>query len=396
MPFLIDTPLERIAEADLLRLVELGVAESRTLDFKRTTYGDRPADQVEFLKDISSFANTLGGDIVIGVREAGGVAAEITPLVMDADAEVRRLESWAQSGLEPRLVGFAVHAVPISGGGHVLIARVRRSFVGPHRVDAHDRRRFWARAGRFKYEPDVDQLRRMFVEGPDFAERIRSFRIERLVRIVAGDTPAPLTDGAKLIIHVVPVPAFGDDRLVDVVDAMVNGTQVPLPPEGYGRGNRVTANLDGFVNYLAEPHLRRRAYAQMFRNGAIEGALDLERPTSGSAALKGPDVANAIVWSVKQYLDVLQSMGAGAPAYVLVSLCDAQGLMLNYGTIGGGGYYQAGPLEPDLVRLPDVSMDLDPAAVAARMRPVLNVLWNAFGVPQCDMYGSDGVWRGTA
>jgi len=393
---LIDIPLERITETDLRRLVELGAPESRTLDFKRTTYGDRPADQVEFLKDVSSFANTLGGDIVIGVREAGGVAAEITPLSIDADAEVRRLEGWAQGGLEPRLVGFAVHAVPISGGGHVFVARARRSFVGPHRVNAHDRRRFWARAGRFKYEPDVDQLRRMFVEGPDFADRIRSFRTERLVRIAARDTPAPLTDGAKLVIHVVPVPAFGDNRLVDVVEVMVKGTHVPLPPEGYGRGNRVSANLDGFVNYLAEPHLRRRAYAQMFRNGAIEGALDLDRPTSGSGALKGPDVANAIVGSVKQYLGVLHSMEAGAPAYILVSLLEAQGLMLNYGTIGGGGYYQSGPLEPDFLKLPDVSVDLDPIMVAASVRPILNVLWNAFGVPQCDMYGSNGLWRGTA
>jgi len=391
-----DIPLERISEADLRRLIEGGAAESRVIDYKRETYGGRPADHVEFLNDVSSFANTLGGDIVIGMSEKKGVPTGFTPYEGDADAELRRLEIWARSGLEPRLPDLVVRAIPIESGGHVLVLRTRRSFVAPHRVNAHDRRRFWVRATTGKYEPDVEQLRRLFNEGSQFAERVRDFRTERLVRLQAGEAPIPMGDGGKVVFHVIPMPAFADGRFVDVVDAVVRGTHVPLPPNGFGRGNRGMANLDGYLNYIAEPHLKLKAYAQLFRNGAIEGVLDLGVDNDGPRPIDGTAFANTVVGTVKQYLGVLAAMEAGAPLYVMLSLVGVAGTMLHYGNLGGGAFYPAGPLERDVVLLPEIALDSAADDVPAGLRPALNMLWNGFGVPQCDMYGSDGHWRGTA
>jgi predicted HTH transcriptional regulator len=66
-------PLDRIGEDDIQRLLSMGVVESPYLDYKQETYGDTGNDRSEFLADISSFANTLGGDLVIGVAEANGL-----------------------------------------------------------------------------------------------------------------------------------------------------------------------------------------------------------------------------------------------------------------------------------------------------------------------------------
>ena len=138
---------------------------SRYLDYKQETYGDAGADRSEFLADVSSFANTLGGDLVIGVAEKKGLPTALTPFMGDGDSEKRRLEQIALSGLEPRIPNFQIRSVPISTGGHVIIIRAPRSFIPPHRVIARDSNRFWARAGTTKYQPNVEQLRRLFSDG---------------------------------------------------------------------------------------------------------------------------------------------------------------------------------------------------------------------------------------
>ncbi|WP_316192524.1 MULTISPECIES: RNA-binding domain-containing protein [unclassified Bradyrhizobium] len=70
---LLDIPLDAIGEQDLQRLIATGAAESLSIDYKRETYGSSDSNHVEFLADLASFANTLEGDVVIGITEAKGV-----------------------------------------------------------------------------------------------------------------------------------------------------------------------------------------------------------------------------------------------------------------------------------------------------------------------------------
>jgi predicted HTH transcriptional regulator len=64
---------DHIAERDLQSLVENGVAEGILFDYKGELYGASDSEKREFLKDVSSFANTTGGHIIIGMTEDGGV-----------------------------------------------------------------------------------------------------------------------------------------------------------------------------------------------------------------------------------------------------------------------------------------------------------------------------------
>jgi hypothetical protein len=143
----------------------------------------------------------------------------VTPLTCDIDAEVRRLENIARSSIEPRLTSLRIRAVPVAGG-HVIIVRVPRSFVPPHRIIAQNSNRFYARAGTSKYEPNVDQLRHLFIDTPHMLERIRSFQADRLVKITAGDTPTPLGRLGKVVLHVIPLPSFADGRMADIVSQL--------------------------------------------------------------------------------------------------------------------------------------------------------------------------------
>jgi hypothetical protein len=106
---------DSISEVDLQALIDVGATEGLLLDFKRTAYGRSDADVKEFLKDTTSFANTAGGHLIIGMDENAGAASALAPLVgIDADAELQRLESLLRDGVEPRISGVRMRAVTIA------------------------------------------------------------------------------------------------------------------------------------------------------------------------------------------------------------------------------------------------------------------------------------------
>lgn len=389
---LLDIPLDTITERDLQRLIATGAAESLYIDYKQQTYGNSESDHVEFLADMASFANTMGGDVVIGMAEAKGVPQSFTPFMGDADKECRRLEGIARTGLEPRIRNLRVCAVSLAGGGHVLVIRVPRSFTPPHRVTYKNRNRFWARASAGKYEPNVEELRHLFNEAPRLAERIASFRMDRLIKIAAGDMPMPLGPSGKLAIHVVPVPAFADSRLLDVVSAAASGTHIPLPPGGLSGANRLAVNLDGLVNYTDQGVRMRHSYAQFFRSGAIEGVGELSRrDEDGLPYFVAAEFTNKIVFAVRQYLDVLKSYDAGLPVYVFLSLCNVAQCYYRHSP-ERIAWVDDGPLGRELVALPEIYIESFDANVPAALRPAFNMLWNAFGFLRCDMYDAQGRW----
>src|SRR3954451_5424370 len=95
--------LLQIDRAHLQALISAEAAESRSIEFKRETYGTADKDHSEFLADISSFANTSGGDIVLGMTAKDGIPIAFAPLTINLDAERLRFEQMARDGLQPRL-----------------------------------------------------------------------------------------------------------------------------------------------------------------------------------------------------------------------------------------------------------------------------------------------------
>ena len=92
-------PVDQIDEGQLQRLLDAQAAETRDIEYKRETYGRTDRDIAEYLADISSFANTAGGDLIIGMSEQNGVPTGFAPLDVAPDAETARLEEIARTGL---------------------------------------------------------------------------------------------------------------------------------------------------------------------------------------------------------------------------------------------------------------------------------------------------------
>jgi predicted HTH transcriptional regulator len=114
---LLHVPLSQVNEQQLQRLIDGKVAEARSIEYKRDTYGDSEADRAEYLADVSSFANTAGGDLIIGMAAAAGVPTALTPLKIDLDGEVLRLDNMVRSSLQPRIAHIDFKPVPVASGG---------------------------------------------------------------------------------------------------------------------------------------------------------------------------------------------------------------------------------------------------------------------------------------
>src|SRR5271165_1603151 len=100
---IIHKPFGEIAESDILRLKDAGVEEGKTIEYKRELPGAKDEEKREFLADVSSFANTEGGDILYGVDEDQGIITDIVCVSSpDFDAEKLRLENLIRDGISPR------------------------------------------------------------------------------------------------------------------------------------------------------------------------------------------------------------------------------------------------------------------------------------------------------
>jgi hypothetical protein len=89
----------------------------------------------------------------------------------------------------------------------------------------------------------------------------------------------------------------------------------------------------------------------------------------------------------------MKSFDMGLPAYIFLSLCNATHTVYQHAP-EGMGWVETPPLGREIAAFPEVSVDSFDVDVPAVMKPVFNVLWNAFGQPQCDMYDWQGKWRG--
>ena len=129
---MIPKPLNSVTEQDLIDLVTNSVAERTTLDYKQQLPEMNDAGKRELLADISSFANTAGGDLIFGIAESGGVPTDIPGVqISDIDQEIQRFESIIRTVLAPRIRN-SIRAVTLQKGGYVLIIRAEQSWYGPH------------------------------------------------------------------------------------------------------------------------------------------------------------------------------------------------------------------------------------------------------------------------
>lgn len=295
----------------------------------------------------------------------------------DPDALKLRLEDLIRQGIQPRISSIAVHVIPLHLSTKAVIIRIPRSWGAPHMVTFQNYSRFYGRNSAGKYQLDVTELRAAFLLSEDASERVRGFRTDRLIRIRSGETPVRLKEGAKIVLHMVPLGVLETATNLNVASL----SAVELKPM-YCSGWDNRQNFDGALGYSSH------SYLQVFRNGAIEAV-------EGLLLLDGkiPCIAyeQELLETVKQCLLIEKKIGVELPILIMLSLLGVRGFTMITGQLSSWENY---PIDREDLLAPVEMIETYQCDRSEVMRPVFDSIWNACGYPQSLNYDKNGKWVG--
>ena len=242
--------IEQIEQEDLQSLIDNLVLERKTMDYKQLLPERTDSSKKEFLADVSSFANASGGDLIFGIIQDSetGFPKELAGLdIKNVDQEILRLDSLIRDGVNPRIPSVKIWPITLSNSKTVLIVRVHKSWISPHRVTFRGHDKFYSRSSNGKYPMDVTELRVAFELTGKNIERIRRFRENRISNIFANEMPMPFYDSAKVVLHLIPIIAFDPAQRYDVQKIASHHDKLkPMICSGWN----YRYNLDGFLTTL--------------------------------------------------------------------------------------------------------------------------------------------------
>ncbi len=380
--------LQRVSKADLEALRENEVPEGILIDYKRDIYELTGDGRREFLKDVSSFANTAGGHIIIGMDEKGGLPTNLIGVEGNLDAQKQRLESLLRDRIEPRIVGVRMQPVAVSDDRNALVIRIPKSWNSPHAVVNHTRI-FYARNSAGAHHASVDELRAMFTAGATFLDRAREFHRKFLVQIHGVDTPIQFPgEGGRLVLHIIPFSAFGSETMLDP-KVMQGEVLPPLWSTGFNHGYNVDGYLTTFVGR------QQAGYLQVFRNGIIESvAGDVRvREAQGIWQLYAKQVEGEVVRNVSSSMTALSHAEVPPPMLILLG-----GARMHQTKVIGVGYPPLNPplpLQNSELRLPAVTIEDygEEADYGRALKKIFDALWNAAGYQGSQSYDAAANWN---
>ena len=144
-------PKDEIDISDIEYLIDSKVPEGERIEFKRTLQakgdgspdpwmsgqdliGDRSKNEI--LKEAVAFGNAQGGALLLGIEESKNkppIAAEISPIPRCAEL-AERMKLVFRDCVEPQLPVLDIFAVQTEDEKGVVIIRIGRSRLAPHRV----------------------------------------------------------------------------------------------------------------------------------------------------------------------------------------------------------------------------------------------------------------------
>jgi hypothetical protein len=386
---MIPKSINDVAESDIQALKASGIEEGKTIEYKLELPGTRDEDKREFLADVSSFANTEGGDILYGVAEDQGVITDIVGLSSpDFDAEILRLENLIRDGISPRM-NAAFRAVPCAAG-KVLIIRVEKSWIAPHRVVFRGHDKFYARTSAGKFALDVTQLRTAFLQSATLAEQMNGFRVDRTVDIANNRAPVPLAKAPTLVLHIVPLGAFSGEAQFDVV-ALHKNPVLHQPWNVSGWDRRMT--FDGVL--LHGPNREDgtiTSYTHFYRSGILEAvttSLLETQQVPGKRLIPHVLFEEHVLKYLPHCFQSLEAIGVHPPVSVALTLIGVKGLHM---AMGGFSFDYGNDIREETLIIPGAIVESFSTRAGAILKPMFDRVWNACGLLGSPNFDAEGKW----
>lgn len=170
----------------LKEFVSLQIQEGLYLDYKKeltTPFND--AAKREFLKDVSAFANSAGGLLVIGCREPADSLSTEDQIVGVADGPkwASTLENMASASIDPRIPGLLFHVVDVGADKYCILVYVPQSLARPHMVVHTGHRAFYSRSSESTFPMSTHDIRQAVLSSASAVANAKAYSEERFVLI---------------------------------------------------------------------------------------------------------------------------------------------------------------------------------------------------------------------
>ncbi|MBK9182239.1 MAG: ATP-binding protein [Ignavibacteria bacterium] len=413
-------PLTAITSKDVESLVHNRASETRHLEFKRQPPNSSEADLTRFLLAVTAFANAGGGYIVYGINAEtddsgqGGTASEIVPIEEDIDALILRLESSMLQRIQPRVYaelsriqvrGVLVHPeeerignvkgsgswkesggwsgsgdVSGLGGGsnepvsEVLLVRIPASSQTPHAVQTRDGFKFPIRVSAGRQLMDMHEVRRGIANSESSVDRTTKFIRDRY------EVQRPTFADGTTVLHLIPLnPEVGTD-FVAANSADELKKFLPLWHNGY----RSRYNLSGYLNasYRSDDE-DGSSYSstQIFRDGKIEAVT---HDWGLNDILHYEKLVQELMHWIPKYVANLDAKMNPYPLVISLSL------NLNPDTVLSTSLRRPKKVHQNDLFIPNTVLQEEPEDWSKALRPIFDLLWNAFGLDRCWYFDDQG------
>ncbi len=386
---MINKKLDNISKQDLQNLITNEVAEGKAIEYKQELPDNKDKSKKEFLADVSSFANASGGNLIFGIIEDSDTGKPIELKGIKAnnlDELKQRLDNLIRSGIEPRLPLFDIKEIQLSDSNYVIIIRVQKSWLSPHRVIFSGHDKFYSRSTNGKYPLDVSELKNAFLLSEGINKRIRKFREDRISKIIANETPVALPDNPRILLHIIPFSAFSSTQLFVNIDKIAYNELSPICSGGHSH----RYNLEGLLTYEKTKNHQIESYAQLYKNGIIE-------TVTADFIRKGENYMprsfeNIIIKSMDDYIKLSEKHNVELPYVVFLTLLGVKGCRISDEKHIMSFLHNKNSIDRDILLLPEIIINSFEEQISQAMKPIFDSLWNASGFPRSLSYTRDGIW----
>ena len=404
---MLDGDLDSVTKDTLESFLDSRIPEGLTLDYKADADIGQREKKEEFLKDITSFANSRGGLILIGVNADPvdkAFPAQLSEIIgfnpsPNLDKYLQQLENILRDNLEPRITKYKVKTFQWRNGNIILAISIPKSWNSPHRIGNGF---FYARNSIGAYPMSVEEIRKSISAGSTTLELAREYVAKRVGLIQKSRGSLRLDSGRPTtIIHSIPSVAFEPSSLFDLrTQAPRLDTITPLGSSSFSKG----FNSDGYIwggQYAFGGTSVRGNYTQLFRNGIFEGVenkwIEQDIPATG--------IEQAICQTFREYLHSYELLGLDCPVLMNVTFFNVTNLKIRK----EWGYPE--PTEvfetvlSDPLFLPEIYLQeprripkalgesvASVSEMGSLLRPTFDALWQAFGYQGSPNF-STGVWK---
>lgn len=391
--YVINKQLQDITEVDLQHLIDEERIEKKVLEYKSEMPDNSDSDKKDFLANVSSFANAVGGDLIFGVIEnrKTGKPEKLEGIeIINIDQEILRLEQLIRDGIEPNIPSSSINIqeIQLNNLKYALIIRISKSWLNPHRVSFKSWDRFYTRSTNGNYRFDVQELRSAFILSETIGEKIKDFREKRISDIYSNNLSIPFYDSPKIALHLIPLAAFNPRHNYDIKQLSLYDVQ-PI----YSTNFNKRYNIDGLLTYSSFPNSERsHSYVQLYRNGIIEAVNSyLLWSRERKKIIPITAIERKLIESIPRYLEVYKKFNIEPPIFLFLSLIDVKGYKIRDDT--RGWINEIFPIDRNIVLIPELiieDFDIEPSQF---LKPIFDSIWNACGFERSFNYTKDGVWK---